>query len=450
MASKKTLNAINLEALGAKRLSELLIEITTGDAEGKRRLRLELADAQGGEAIASEVRKRLSTIARSTSFVEWDKVGKLFKDLALQRSMIAGKVAERNPDEALELMWRFMDIAESVFERSDDGSGRLIGVFQDAVEDLGEIALKVKTDPKSLATKVSQALDHNGYGQYDGLIYAIAPALGNTGLAHLKTLLLEKKGHKFSRYALLDVADAMGDVDAFIEQQTEETKKVPMIAAQIASRLLSAGRIEEAWEAIITPNEERQGWIPVEWEHAKIAVLEAMGKKDEAQDYRWQCFKQSLNQSHLRSYLENLPDFEGDEDEEFAIQHALSFPDVHQALHFLITWPSCDKAAELILNRTDEIDGNHYELLTPAASELEENHPLASTLLRRALINFALVKKRSTRYKHAARHLTECENLAGYISDFGKHETHEHYLCRLKSEHKRKSTFWSLAEMDPS
>ncbi|SBW14717.1 hypothetical protein BR10RB9215_C11555 [Brucella sp. 10RB9215] len=32
MASKTTLNAKNLEALGAKRLAELLIEISTGNA----------------------------------------------------------------------------------------------------------------------------------------------------------------------------------------------------------------------------------------------------------------------------------------------------------------------------------------------------------------------------------------------------------------------------------
>lgn len=46
MASKKTLNAKNLEALGAQRLAELLIEISTGDAAAKRRLRLELAGAE--------------------------------------------------------------------------------------------------------------------------------------------------------------------------------------------------------------------------------------------------------------------------------------------------------------------------------------------------------------------------------------------------------------------
>ena len=71
VASKKTLNAKNLEALGTKRLAELLIEISTGAAAAKRRLRLELAGAQGVGAVAQEIRKRLTTIERSHSFVDW-------------------------------------------------------------------------------------------------------------------------------------------------------------------------------------------------------------------------------------------------------------------------------------------------------------------------------------------------------------------------------------------
>ena len=43
MTPKKALNADNLEALGAKRLAELLMDIAEGDAATKRRLRLELA-----------------------------------------------------------------------------------------------------------------------------------------------------------------------------------------------------------------------------------------------------------------------------------------------------------------------------------------------------------------------------------------------------------------------
>jgi hypothetical protein len=64
MASKKTLNAENLEALGAQRLAELLMDIAEGNAATKRRLRLELTAQEAPETVAPEVRKRLIQIAR--------------------------------------------------------------------------------------------------------------------------------------------------------------------------------------------------------------------------------------------------------------------------------------------------------------------------------------------------------------------------------------------------
>ena len=43
MASKKKVNRDNLEAMGARRLAELLMDFAESDAAVKRRLRLELA-----------------------------------------------------------------------------------------------------------------------------------------------------------------------------------------------------------------------------------------------------------------------------------------------------------------------------------------------------------------------------------------------------------------------
>jgi hypothetical protein len=76
VASKKALNAKNLEALGATRLSEIIIEITNGDKVPKRQLRLELAGEQGSGVVALEIRKRLTSIAHSNFFVEWDEIKK--------------------------------------------------------------------------------------------------------------------------------------------------------------------------------------------------------------------------------------------------------------------------------------------------------------------------------------------------------------------------------------
>jgi hypothetical protein len=81
VASKKTLNPKNLEALGAERLAELLIEISTADAAVKRRLRLELAGAQSPSELVKELRKRLTTIERSRSFIDWQNRKTLIEDL---------------------------------------------------------------------------------------------------------------------------------------------------------------------------------------------------------------------------------------------------------------------------------------------------------------------------------------------------------------------------------
>lgn len=90
------------------------------------------------------------------------------------------------------------------------------------------------------------------------------------------------------------------------------------------------------------------------------------------------------------------------------------------------------------------MDGNFYEIFTSAANALEANHPLAATILRRAMIGFTLNAARSTRYRHAARHLLECASLSGSIEDFGRFEPHEEYLARLKAEHGHKTALWDL------
>lgn len=122
MASKKTLNAKNLEALGAERLAELLLENSGGDAALKRRLRLELAAAAGPAEVAREVRKRLATLAKARSFVEWNRQAAFVADLDTQREAIVTRMAKGDPTEALDLMWRFMALAGPCYERCDGGT----------------------------------------------------------------------------------------------------------------------------------------------------------------------------------------------------------------------------------------------------------------------------------------------------------------------------------------
>jgi hypothetical protein len=482
VAAKTPLNVKNLVALGPERLAELLIEISNGDAATKRRLRLELAKARSPADLAKEVRKRLSSIARSQSFVDWQGIKALAKDLDTQRHAIVETVARASPDEALDLLWRFMALAPSIFARCDDSSGTLIGLFHETCGDIGDVALTAKFGPTTLADQAFEALIANEYGQFDELIADLVPALGPAGLEHLKQRMIdlsnlpvkepaekdrvkvawsstgpiyademaERSRISTARLALMEIADALGDVDAFIQQYDERARKVPKIAAEIAQRLLAAGRTEEAWQTI-SATEHRRGtnswdWPDFEWEDARIDVLEALGRASDAQAARWECFERSLSSSHLRAYLKRLPDFDDLEAETKALDYAQRSQNLLQALSFLISWPALDRAANLVLQRAGELDGDHYEILTPTANALAGKYPLAATMVFRAMINFSLTNSRSTRYQHAARHLRDCAGLSSVIADFGSFEPHEAYQATLLRKHGRKSSFWSLID----
>jgi hypothetical protein len=475
MASKRTLNRTNLAELGAERLAELMIEISQGNAAIKRRLRLELAGMESPIVLAKEIRKRLATIARSRTFVDWQTRKALVDDLQAQRRAIA-QVAKRLPGDGLDLMWRFLDLAESVFERSDDSSGTIGGVFRAAVGDLGDIAQSTRPDPKQLADQIFRALLRNDYGQFDGLIQVLQPALGPEGLEHLKQRMValsaepvrkpsanerqvigwgsggalyaddiaERSRASTVRLALQDIADAQGDVDSYIAQYDEPVRKVPKIAAEIARRLLAAGRADEAWQAIEATEHRRRDWPDFEWEDARIEVLDALGRGDQAQAARWSCFERSLSGRHLRDYLKRLPDFEDFETEQRALDYAERYGSLLQAVSFLVAWPSLDRAARLVTERAEALDGDDYEILTPASEVLAAKYPLAATLLLRAMIDFALTRSRSSRYGHAARHLRECAALASTTPDYGSFETHDAYVGRLRREHGRKTAFWNM------
>ena len=57
------------------------------------------------------------------------------------------------------------------------------------------------------------------------------------------------------------------------------------------------------------------------------------------------------------------------------------------------------------------------------------------------MIEDTLDGAKSSRYKHAARHLLECVSLASSIQDFGTFETNETFVSRLHAKHGRKAGF---------
>ncbi|MBX9896759.1 MAG: hypothetical protein K2Y17_02470 [Qipengyuania sp.] len=477
MASDKTLNAKNLAALGAGRLADILLELVSGDAAAKRRLRLELAgQSEGGAGVAVEVRKRLATIAKSRSFVDWHKYRAFVADLEAQRRAIVDRVAPSQPADAFDLLWRLLDMAPSLYERCDDSNGAIGSVIQDVLENLGRLAPQCGVNVPVLADKVYSGVCANDCGQFDGLIGLMAPVLGKEGLALLKAKFealekappkppkyserrvigwgrggplyeddLEIKGHaRMVRLALTEIADALGDVDAYAARYSGEEQANPAIAAGIAQRLLGAGRAGEALAVLDRAESLRvKGGHWPDWDRVRIEVLDELGRAEQAQAMRWNQFETVLHTDYLKDYLKRLPDFDDEEAEQRALGIAAAYPDFDRGLQFLATWPALAAAASMVLARHGEMSGDHYWYLTDAADHLDKDHPLAATLILRAMIDFALDRGRSKRYSHAARHLQSCEYLSRRIDDWAGYPDHDSYVADLRARHGRKSGFWN-------
>lgn len=471
--SKKTLSKANLEALGAARLAALLMEVSTGSAEIKRRLRLELSHSLGPDALAHDVRKRLAALRKSTSFVGWRRRKALIKDLKTQEAMIVEKVAPEDPALGFDLLWQFIEIAPSVYGRVDDSKGEIGDVFRGAIARFEEIAPRALLAPDDLAKRVWGALQDNAYGEWDGILGLLAPTLGPTGLSTLKALVeefsdtpvqehaedheairflrqlrggighAETKKARFVKSCLQQIATAQGDVKAYIDQYSDHDLQRKDISAEVALLLIDDARPEAALEILQNVGQDA-GHIGQEaWDNAYIAALSALGRVQDAQDHRWSCFCTTLDPAHLRAYLKLLPDFEDIEAEDRAKAYVRSFPDLSTALTFCVEWPDLQAAAEITERRSDELDGDRSLLLASVANAVQLRHPLAAVLLWRAVISRTLALGQTSRYAQAAEHLAECGALDVRITDYHPHHSHAQYLQDLQTRHDRKTSFWA-------
>jgi tetratricopeptide (TPR) repeat protein len=465
MPGKRKITIETLTELGAHKLAELLIAEAAGNTQLKQAIDLALSSKEGPTALGAAVRNQLAGFAKSHSMPSYERGREIIVELDGLRTMIVENIGAENPRLAFELLWELIELHPSILELVDDSSGRVGDLFTTACYDLGPLAERASINPDELAALVLQKITNNHYGIYDGLIKNLDVALGQHGRAKLQGLLLQWRQqyltndkvaanaagrHDFTlgglSLALRDIAEIDGDTDAFIDTYQDRDLTNPHFASEIALQLLRAGRAEEALSYLdrAQPLERNRHFGQLKWTDARIAALEALKRTDEAQALRLAFFQVHLSLPHLREYLRRLPDFEDFEAEQRALDHVVGDANVHAALSFLVEWPAHERAAQLVLSRNKEIDGDRYELLDPAASLIEGKYPLAAVLLRRALIEVTLRKARATRYKHAARHVREIDSLNTQIRDYENFETHDQFMERLRKTHPRKTGFWPL------
>ena len=331
MVAKRKLTIETLTKLGRRKLAELLIAEAAGNRRLKQTLNLAIAAEAGPEVLGASLRKRLAMLSKSRSMLSHDKGRELIAELDGLRTTIVETIGPRDARLAFELLWELIDLHPPILESVDNSSGRVGTVFRTACDDLGPLAQRASMEPDGLAATVFHKVTNNSYGIYDGLIMSLDMALGRKGRAALRGLLLQRRQQYLTqdkraaiatgRYdftmsclslALRDIAESEGDADAFIDTYQGRDLANPRFASEIALQLLRSGRAEEALDYLdrAVPSTEDRHFGQTEWTDARIAVLDALQRADEAQAVRLASFQARLSPSHLRAYLDRLPDFD--------------------------------------------------------------------------------------------------------------------------------------------
>jgi hypothetical protein len=452
--------------LGVDRLAALLVSEASSNKALKQALQLALESGEGVESLAAGIRQRLVSIGRSQSRLSTNKGRETLAELKRLQASITSEVATGDPAEALSLMWQLIDLHSFLIERTRDRAGRLGDFFKSAVSSLPELVALANPDAEKLVEDIHQRFMDDGYGIYEDLITLLVEPLGPKGLtllrdrfaaaheAHLKNTRRVQSAaahdHLLSvlQFGLRDVADAMRDVDGYINTFSPEETRHPIYATYMATRLTDADRGDEALTMLdhAAPDFDDSPDWHMEWNNARYHALQKLGRTDELKTLTWETFETFLSHDHLRAYLKLLPDFDDVEAEEKALNWVTRHPAFLPALLFLVHWPALPRAAKMVFERAREIDGSYYDLLLPAAEALDGKYPLAGILIRRALIAFILKLGRGHRFKQAMQHVRELEALDAAVTDYGDHDAHQAFMERLWLDHPHKAGFWSLLE----
>lgn len=471
-----------LAALSSERLIALVLEEVGQSPAFKKRVTAALAALQGPDTVAAMIDRRLAALEKARGFIDWQKRRAFAADLDATVTTMLADLRPLDAGMALDRLMRFLATADGTLERVDDSSGQIHGVYEAAAEAATGIAAALPPETaEAFATRAVGHLDRDGYGFVGSMLEALVSKLPKERLDTFDAALAaaleampkppgkpgratsatgegawERRYHR-QRLAKLRqaVADARGDVDAFIALETATSPDRPDVLA-VAERLLAAGRADEALDwvrrkagpAALTRSDVIGGVDPdasaPDRTILEVQILDALGRRDEAQRLRWARFERCLDPQMLRDYLAKLPDFEDEEALERAFELAAARKDPHFGLYFLIGWPNLDRAARLVMDRRKEWSGRNWEVLAPAADALAPDHPLAASLLYRLLIDDILERARANAYGHAARDLAKLAALADEIEPGRLTPDHAAYVAGLRKSHGRKYGFWGL------
>ncbi len=464
--ARTALTAANLGQLGAPRLAELLIDRARHDRSLREALLRLLAQAAGEDELHDYIDRRLLALARGRE-VGRDEAAALAHELDGLRRDAMESIAPVHHLAAIGLVRHMVELGPAIIRRAPPPRDQVGAWLAAALADLARLWTQVPPEPQEIAAfAIDCALQQDD--AFPGAMTVLAPALGTGGLQavratlkmKLKELPAEPAGGRWGsagkpavhagtrasrlRRHLGEIADLLDDVDGYIALEKAQPRAHVNVRA-IVERLLKAGRGEDALSWL---DDGRYHNRLISTLDLRLAVLERLGRRDDAQALRWLQFERQLDRDMLKDYLKHLPDFADFEAERRAMDHALAFKSATEALAFLTAWPDLDSVARLVRERGNEFGVTPPDILLATGEALRDRHPREAVTAMRLAVTGVMRRGLTHLFEKAAQALVDSATLAGAGPD-PEHETHTAFVDRLRETHPRPWSFWQIYDSIP-
>lgn len=412
-------------------------------------------------AAAKDLQRRISAIRNGKRFIAYGETRGFAAEIAMIAADIRADVLPRNPERAAALSEKLFGLDQAIFERADDSGGVIGYELRDAcvlwLDAAAAVRARSTGSRRDWPTVLYELYQSNDYGVREPLLEEAQRLLTEDELrgmaarfeADARRTIEDHAAGKVEHYRVFSSSSAMGLVARALrdpklyEQSIRVHSPEPnaLQANKIAELYLECGDGAGALRWLTGPMPENARFERLDLMDRAYALL---GDRERQIEVRREIYRRAPGIHTYRALAEILPLAERDAFRTRACEEAKTNAHVASGAELLFALGEPARAEQLILDRTGELDGRNYGLLTELAKTAKvHGRLLAAALILRALLDAILARGYAKAYGHGARYLLELRELSAHIDDYRGHPSHESYESALRLGHGRKTSFWA-------
>lgn len=434
-----------LMQLGADSLSDALLDMAKS---------LDQVDDRVNQMVSTQeeniraFKKKLSSLKRSTKFIDWRQSS----DLADSLSQLLDELQACAPDPCLgvELVTAFYETDDSVFERSDDSNGSIGEVYVYDAKELFVLYASSCEDNEKIASLILRLCQKDDYSVRTSLMDSVGLFLEEPVIRDMVEklqLIAAEQQEEYEKYhyysILVSFVRQIKDAPLFEKTRLSIQGETPLAIIEIAKVYLDCGEVETALSWIL---KKPEGSLRFNDEYTKV-LTEIYTKQGDTEGLA-ALLKKKFRALPSMGTLQELLNIIGDDAKEAFIDE-----EVEHILHdtmlrlnnlsFLLDCGKYDDAQTYLFARAADLDGILYETLLPLARTFDKQaRYLATSLIYRSLLDSILERAYTKSYPYGVRYLHKMDSLAPLIPDWLSFADHAAYKESLLQIHGRKKSFW--------